>query len=265
MNLQEFSSALPKPWLDINCNDLEAVSLTADSVVIDTVDAKSITLVQQASVPNPAAGSSTLYCASSGILHVNDSAGSDLAYCANPAQDDLDLNDFNLIGSGHITPQITNAADFGTALLKFRDLYIRGIIGTTTNDNAQAGSVGQYVESTIDSGSAVALTTNTPADVTSISLTAGDWDVSGSVTIAAAGGSLVTDYYMGCSLTSATLDGIFTGQEGLTLAADMSQTLPTPVHRFSLAATTTVYLIAEAIFTVGTCGAYGHIGARRVR
>jgi hypothetical protein len=39
----------------------------------------------------------------------------------------------------------------------------------------------------------------------------------------------------------------------------------TPVVRLSLAATTTVYLVSRATFTVSTLKAYGTIRARRVR
>jgi hypothetical protein len=35
--------------------------------------------------------------------------------------------------------------------------------------------------------------------------------------------------------------------------------------RISVAATTTVYLVAAAAFTVSTCAAFGYIGARRIR
>ena len=49
-----------------------------------------------------------------------------------------------------------------------------GIVGTTTNNNAAAGCVGEYVSSAIEYASRVSLTTSTPANVTSISLTAGD-------------------------------------------------------------------------------------------
>src|SRR5262249_33840938 len=49
--------------------------------------------------------------------------------------------------------------------------------GSRIQDDALAGNVGEYVESTITTGSPVSLMNNTPANVTNISLTAGDWDV----------------------------------------------------------------------------------------
>src|SRR5690349_16625741 len=56
---------------------------------------------------------------------------------------------------------------------------ITSLAGTATNDDAAAGKIGEYIESEVLSGSAVSLTTNTAANITSISLTAGDWDVWG--------------------------------------------------------------------------------------
>jgi hypothetical protein len=44
-----------------------------------------------------------------------------------------------------------------------------------------------------------------------------------------------------------------------------SALLPTPVYRFTLTSTSTVYLIGRANFTAGTVSGYGHIRARRVR
>ena len=50
-----------------------------------------------------------------------------------------------------------------------------GIVGTTLGDNAVAGSVGEYVSSTV-ANNTVSFSNGTPLNVTSISLTAGDWE-----------------------------------------------------------------------------------------
>jgi hypothetical protein len=76
-----------------------------------------------------------------------------------------------------------------------------GIVGTNTNNSANAGSVGEYVSAT---ASAFSLTSNTPANATSISLTAGDWDVDGGMLIQAAS-ALVSNAVGGTSTTTATL------------------------------------------------------------
>lgn len=142
-----------------------------------------------------------------------------------------------------------------------------GIVGTTAANNANAGSVGEYIQSVVATGSAVSLTTATPANVTSISLTAGDWDVAGEVgyTISTAASSITC----GINTTSAALPAGTTGN-GLSQMASTATTLgssnlaimPT---RISIAATTTVYLVAQAAFAAGTVAAFGVIRARRVR
>ena len=141
-----------------------------------------------------------------------------------------------------------------------------GLVGTTTNNNAAAGNIGEYVVSTFASGAAVGLTTATPANVTSISLTAGDWDVAGSLGFIPNALTVGTEFQGGASATTATL-----GTEEATMvedtpgAAGQRQRFALPVVRFSLAATTTVFLVAQATFTVNTLGAYGTLRARRIR
>ena len=141
-----------------------------------------------------------------------------------------------------------------------------GIIGTTTNNNANAGAVGEYISSTILSGSAVSLTTGTAANITSITLTAGDWDVFGVVQFTPAGGTTVTYIAGSSSTTSAsnnTQNGFFLGG----IASGLVGVLANPIAtvRYSVASNTTVYLVAQSQFSGSTMSAYGFIGARRVR
>lgn len=148
------------------------------------------------------------------------------------------------------------------------------IIGTATNNSAPAGALGEFVTATVASGAAVSVTNATGANVTSISLTAGDWDVSGQVDFILAGVT-ATLFQSAISIVSATLptqpggSGLGTdpllGVPLLTtiLSATYEQALG-PV-RLLLSATTTVYLVAQAAFSVGTLTGYGTIRARRVR
>lgn len=148
------------------------------------------------------------------------------------------------------------------------------IVGTSTNDSAPAGNIGEFVTSTKASGAAVALTNSTTANVVSVSLTAGDWDVSGAVNFALAGVT-GTKICSGISLTSSTLPsqagGSGLGTDALsvlplitTLVTDTASLHIAPV-RVSLASTATVYLVANQVLSVGTSGAYGTLRARRVR
>jgi len=141
------------------------------------------------------------------------------------------------------------------------------LLGTNTNNNATAGNVGEYVSSTVAGGSAVSLTTGVAANVTSISLTAGDWDISG-IIMYTGSASAFTNYNISISPTSATqgtlgdtrINVAFTGT---TAASDTG--LSIPLVRVSLASTTTYYLVASAGYGAGTLSAYGRISARRRR
>lgn len=154
----------------------------------------------------------------------------------------------------------------------YRDQLIKG---TSTNDNALVGDVGELITSTVALASAVSLTSTTAANVTSISLTAGDWDVDGTVDFNLAASTSVTVLAASISLTTATL-GTQPGGSGLgtdpTTTINQAASVPgglvvvsTPTVRISIAATTTVYLVASSTFTVSTNAAYGTIRARRIR
>jgi hypothetical protein len=145
-----------------------------------------------------------------------------------------------------------------------------GMIGTTTNDNAIAGTVGEYISSSILIGSAVAMTTtNTGYNITTISLTAGDWDVSGVVVFNPAGTTTINGIYTGISTTSTIFPTAGTGNNftylTMPLTTGQQQIQPVGPTRLSLSGTTTVYLLALAIFGVSTMSGYGFISARRIR
>src|SRR5574337_1898836 len=79
------------------------------------------------------------------------------------------------------------------------------ILGTTTNDDAAAGYIGEVISSNIAVGSAVSLSSGTIANITSISLTAGDWDVYGWASSNVAGTTTITQFAAGGSTTTADL------------------------------------------------------------
>ena len=146
-----------------------------------------------------------------------------------------------------------------------------GVIGTSTNDDAVVGSVGQYASSIIASpGSSI--TTNTNTNITSISLTAGDWDVWGSVGFTGNPATKITFIAGWVSSTSATRPDpslyssfAFASAMNVIPYAQGAINIKVPKRRFSLASTTTVYVTAFTLFTISTTTAYGAIYARRVR
>lgn len=160
---------------------------------------------------------------------------------------------------------VVNGGAITASSLTF-DPTTSGIIGTTTVDDASEGVVGEYLSSVVLGASGVSLTTNTPADLTHISLTAGDWDVWGNIFFVPTDTSLV-DAFAWISNTSATepdnayITGIAVATG--TISANGFSTA-VQINRISIAITTSVYISAKAIFG-GTCAMSGAIYARRAR
>lgn len=142
-----------------------------------------------------------------------------------------------------------------------------GIIGTTTNNSANAGSVGEYQTA---ASLATPMTTATNINAVQITLTAGDWDVQGTMTLNPNVGTSITQLIAGISTTSITFATPNTGTRykevpASAIVGNNSQERATPMVRISVAASTIVYLVAEANFTASTCTVDGFIRARRVR
>ena len=141
------------------------------------------------------------------------------------------------------------------------DPTTNGIVGTTTNDNAAATYVGEFITSAVTT---VAITTATPTDVTSISLTAGDWDVWGSILTEPAAGTTQSEVACGINTTTATLPAMYAISANAYTAA-IAKSQIAPQIRLSLSATTTVYLVASVTYAVSTLTIAGTLSARRVR
>lgn len=170
--------------------------------------------------------------------------------------------------SGTSTPNIGSATGTSLALSgAFTPNSTAGIVGTTTNDSATAGSVGEYISSNVVLGSATPLSTASATGIASIPLTAGDWDVRLQAGFLNASAT-VTLYSSSISLTNGTNDttlGRF-AQLPVSLSSNSNiVTLPIVPARFSLAAPATVYAVYTATFSAGSVGGFGIISARRVR
>lgn len=151
--------------------------------------------------------------------------------------------------------------------LTFNDYTTGGIVGVTTNNNADAGVVGEYQEDTEAVG--VSLSTGTPANVCSISLSAGDWSINGAVQFNTLSGTTGTEQIACINTVSAALPTI--GAENnykstFESIPTSSTSLQVGEYRLSVSGTTTIYLIARSTFSGGSgVDALGQINARRVR
>jgi hypothetical protein len=187
---------------------------------------------------------------------------------------------FRVQGNGTQTTDIlvVEKSD-GTDLLEVTNVNGTKIRGTTTNDDAATGFVGEYlIQSRLRSAN-TSLTTDTGANVTAtaLTLTAGDWEIGGSITYGSNTTTSITILRGAISKTSATLPAGDTGSvptlgeirvqqatpAGVPGANDI--TLPIPTIRASISGSTTFYLMTQATFSVSTLVVWGAIWARRIR
>ncbi len=154
---------------------------------------------------------------------------------------------------------ITAASSIGASSITFSSTS--GVIGTTTNNNAAAGSVGEFVTANASN----AITTGALANITSISLTAGDWDVFGNVGVVPS--STMTVLIGGISTVSVTFPAVLSGayiSQVQTFPTGQAQYAFVGQTRLSLSGTTTVYMVLRADFASTATGG-GYIAARRCR
>lgn len=142
------------------------------------------------------------------------------------------------------------------------------------------GAVGEQLTTTVASGSAVSLTTATAANIATLSLTPGTWEVVGACDHTWAG-TTATVVVCGISGTTATQPTQAGGAVGnVTIGTDplVSQSITfgttitgrydvriSPVRVVVVTAATNVFLVATSTFSAGTVAAFGTIRAVRVR
>lgn len=196
---------------------------------------------------------------------------------------DIQNNSTNVAGKITVTP--TTSTINGAATLKIQPGQFARIVsdgtnyqvyglpsgaqlpGTTTNDNANTGNLGQYATAECNN---LALTTATDINCSSFSLTAGDWDLS------------AVCYYVPAATTTVTLgtcsfNTVITAVNNAlgsyarqywspnTFVPNTPITIIIPNYRASISGTTTYYLNANMTFGTSTAALYGIQRARRMR
>lgn len=203
--------------------------------------------------------------------------GDNLTY----AREDGEFKIFDLNGALKMTMTIPNVAYVNTsntfaqaqvfsALVTVASAI--GIKGTVLADSVQGGSIGEVITSSIVTGSSIVLTSVTSANVTSIALSAGDWDVDGRVCFTLASTTTMGYLSGGINTVSATLPvnnaGVVThvgAGTNATTDVTVDPSLSISRVRINIATPTTIFLVARAKFGTSTCRAYGAIYARRSR
>lgn len=177
--------------------------------------------------------------------------------------------DSTAIGNGaSINPgghSVAKRSFLGTIGSTFKGNVLAGVQDATA---ASAGQVGEVLSSTV-SGVAVA-GSGTVGNVTSLSITAGDWLISGHVVISGGATGLTAASTQKLSIVTTTATN---GTEGDTmmattitaLTANGKHALAIPQLRINISATTTYYLTEEVTYAGGSPTAAGKLIATRIR
>lgn len=136
--------------------------------------------------------------------------------------------------------------------------------GIADGSSASAGYIGEYLSVTVSSYTMS--TTATTYNVASLTLTPGEWDVTGSIELLSSA-AVMTSVVSGLSLVSAVSEGFpyMVQLFGQSLPASTANRLAIPTRRVNVTSSTVIYLIASAAFSSGSVTAKGFIRANRVR
>jgi hypothetical protein len=146
------------------------------------------------------------------------------------------------------------------------------IQGTNTNNRAAAGDVGEVISSFVSSSPGVTLVASTPTTIASITLTPGEWDVTGPIHYVWA--SATVQHMISGIGTAGNIRSIATlgeqsegYQTGLNnIALNGTYDCNPPLQRVQITgASVQYYLIAQAGYSAGSCVGWGYLRARRVR
>ncbi|MDT0176858.1 hypothetical protein Q9R34_12515 [Enterobacter sp. BRE11] len=132
--------------------------------------------------------------------------------------------------------------------------------GVTDGSSATAGEIGEALQNTTLTTSMVS---STAVNLSTISLTPGEWDVFGVVSIRPNSATLA-QIIAGLS-TSSAASPVFPNRTVVSSSATLVQEFNTPIVRYNVTTSTTIYLVASAGFSSGTVTGDGYLKARRVR
>jgi hypothetical protein len=140
----------------------------------------------------------------------------------------------------------------------------KSIVGVTDGSIAAAGNIGERIGAT---WSSVSLTTGVTFNVTSFSLTAGDWDIYSTTQVLPNTGNM-TSGLVGISDASATFQPASANGFPRAVITDgdghAGEHILTCAWRYNTPTTVTIYALVNAVFA-GTCTSSGAIWARRRR
>jgi len=150
--------------------------------------------------------------------------------------------------------------------------FVGGVISrSAANNSAAAGVLGEYIESSVLIGAAVSCSSGSAVDVTSITLTEGDWDITATIHHKGGASTTLGALYPSIGTVSAAVDNTL----GRFLIDNYNSTTPFASSSFvsqvfapsrvtvPAGTTVTYYLTSYTTFGVSTLEAFGILSARR--
>lgn len=179
---------------------------------------------------------------------------------------------FNKISIVRISDYSVNSSLlFGLATSEQAGLYQAGQApGVADDTEAESGNVGEYLESSVISSSAVLLTDATEVVITSLEIGPGEWEVQGTAAFSGSGepDRIIIGVSESTSLPSAnSFQRTVLSSPGKFSFTTSHMTFHTGLTRFLVAsgATKSIRLVVYVDWTTGTVAGYGRVWARRVR
>lgn len=139
------------------------------------------------------------------------------------------------------------------------------IAGITDGSAASAGKVGEVISSRVEPGSGGSLVTGTSKTITSITLTAGDWDIHSSACFVPAGTTTATGVFAGVHTVTNTLPPLLSNWGIVYPGTGQQWQFNCPTQTVSISGSTTYYIVMQAAFAVSTATCAGTIIGRRIR
>ena len=136
--------------------------------------------------------------------------------------------------------------------------------GNNTNTAPPAGFIGEILT---NSATAVAMTSNSATNITSVTLTAGIWDIEGALAVVPTGGAGVgSQVYAQLTSSSATISGnLGVDYNRIAITANFAlMSLNPPKVRATLSGNTIYYLVGQHVYSSTTGPGNGLISATRV-
>jgi hypothetical protein len=141
--------------------------------------------------------------------------------------------------------------------------------GVTDGSAATVGTIGEYQSAIVNTTTPVSLTSVIAAQITSLTLQPGDWDLTGDLIIDANGTATVTDILASINITVDTTplpspaDGTAMGRlRGISTTGRNTVAMRT---RANITIAAAYLLVAQVTFTGTGCLAVGALRARRMR